>query len=80
MATLTRGLDAASKAALAAALEDPIFEVLPLKNLPDQIPHLPAGARVSVTASCQPAAATLSASDAASARARCSTDALDTLS
>ena len=48
---LTRGLDAAAKAALAAALEDPIFEVLPLKNLPDQIPHLPAGALVSVTAS-----------------------------
>jgi methylenetetrahydrofolate reductase (NADPH) len=46
-----RGLDDASRAALAAALADPIFELLPLKNLPDQIPHLPAGARVSVTAS-----------------------------
>jgi methylenetetrahydrofolate reductase (NADPH) len=32
-------------------LADPIFELLPLKNLPDQVPHLPAGARVSVTAS-----------------------------
>jgi methylenetetrahydrofolate reductase (NADPH) len=44
-------LDETSRAALAAALADPIFELLPLKNLPDQIPHLPAGARVSVTAS-----------------------------
>lgn len=46
-----RGLDEASAAALRAALEDPIFELLPLKNLPDQIPHLPPGARVSITAS-----------------------------
>lgn len=46
-----RGLDEVSAAALRAALADPIFELLPLKNLPDQIPHLPAGARVSVTAS-----------------------------
>lgn len=46
-----RGLDEASAAALRAALADPIFELLPLKNLPDQVPHLPAGARVSVTAS-----------------------------
>ncbi|CAN5515379.1 methylenetetrahydrofolate reductase [soil metagenome] len=46
-----RGPDEASRAALRAALADPIFELLPLKNLPDQIPHLPAGARVSVTAS-----------------------------
>jgi methylenetetrahydrofolate reductase (NADH) len=44
-------LDETSRAALAAALADPIFELLPLKNLPDQIPHLPTGARVSVTAS-----------------------------
>jgi methylenetetrahydrofolate reductase (NADPH) len=52
MATLTRrGLDAGARTALRAALEDPIFEVLPLKNLPDQVPHLPPGARVSVTAS-----------------------------
>ena len=45
MATLLgrrRGLDAAASAALAAALDDPIFELLPLKNLPEQIPHLPA--------------------------------------
>jgi methylenetetrahydrofolate reductase (NADPH) len=46
-----RGLDEAASAALRSALADPIFELLPLKNLPDQIPHLPAGARVSVTAS-----------------------------
>ena len=54
MATLLgrrRGLDADVRGALVAALEDPIFELLPLKNLPEQIPHLPAGARVSVTAS-----------------------------
>ena len=54
MATLLgrrRGLEADARSALAAALDDPIFELLPLKNLPDQIPHLPAGARVSVTAS-----------------------------
>ena len=46
-----RGLDSTAQAALQAALTDPIFELLPLKNLPDQVPHLPAGARVSVTAS-----------------------------
>jgi methylenetetrahydrofolate reductase (NADPH) len=46
-----RGLDEASAAALGTALADPIFELLPLKNLPDQIPELPAGALVSVTAS-----------------------------
>jgi methylenetetrahydrofolate reductase (NADPH) len=53
MAILTgrRGLDPAASTALRAALEDPIFELLPLKNLPEQIPSLPAGARVSVTAS-----------------------------
>ncbi len=45
------GLDEASAAALRVALEDPIFELVPLKNLPDQIPFLPPGARVSVTAS-----------------------------
>ncbi len=53
MAVLSRrrGLDAPARAALHGALADPTFELLPLKNLPDQIPHLPAGARVSVTAS-----------------------------
>ena len=49
--TRRRGLDPAARSALAEALADPIFELLPLKNLPDQVPHLPAGARVSVTAS-----------------------------
>ncbi len=46
-----RGLDDGARSALRSALADPIFELLPLKNLPDQVPHLPAGARVSVTAS-----------------------------
>jgi methylenetetrahydrofolate reductase (NADPH) len=46
-----RGLDDEARAAVAGVLADPIFELLPLKSLPDQIPHLPAGARVSVTAS-----------------------------
>jgi methylenetetrahydrofolate reductase (NADPH) len=46
-----RGLDEAGRAALREVLADPIFELLPLKSLPDQIPHLPAGALVSVTAS-----------------------------
>jgi methylenetetrahydrofolate reductase (NADPH) len=45
------GPDAAGRAALRDVLADPIFEVLPLKNLPEQVPHLPHGARVSVTAS-----------------------------
>ena len=45
------GLDEAGRAAVRAVLADPIFELLPLKSLPDQIAHLPAGARVSITAS-----------------------------
>jgi methylenetetrahydrofolate reductase (NADH) len=45
------GLGDGARVALRAALEDPIFELLPLKSLPEQVPHLPAGARVSVTAS-----------------------------
>jgi methylenetetrahydrofolate reductase (NADPH) len=44
-------LDPAAGAALIAALADPIFELLPLKNLADQVAYLPSGARVSVTAS-----------------------------
>ncbi|MEA2549797.1 MAG: methylenetetrahydrofolate reductase, partial [Chloroflexota bacterium] len=48
---LRGGLDDAGRAALRSVLADPIFELLPLKSLPDQISHLPAGARVSVTAS-----------------------------
>ena len=46
-----RGLDDPSRVALRGVLADPIFELLPLKNLADQVPHLPPGARVSVTAS-----------------------------
>jgi methylenetetrahydrofolate reductase (NADPH) len=49
--TRRRGLDEASRLALCNVLADPIFELLPLKNIADQVPHLPAGARVSVTAS-----------------------------
>jgi methylenetetrahydrofolate reductase (NADPH) len=44
-------LDEAESAALGVLLADPIFELLPLKNIADQVPHLPPGARVSVTAS-----------------------------
>jgi methylenetetrahydrofolate reductase (NADPH) len=46
-----RGLDDAARASLRGVLADPIFELLPLKSIADQIPHLPASARVSVTAS-----------------------------
>jgi methylenetetrahydrofolate reductase (NADPH) len=46
-----RGLEPAVAAALQEVLADPIFELLPLKSIGDQIPHLPPGARVSVTAS-----------------------------
>jgi methylenetetrahydrofolate reductase (NADPH) len=45
------GLEADARAALRDALGDPIFELLPLKSLPEQVPHLPPGALVSVTAS-----------------------------
>lgn len=45
------GLDGAGRAALRGVLADPIFELLPLKSIGDQVAHLPAGARVSVTAS-----------------------------
>lgn len=45
------GLDDARRSALRAVLADPIFELLPLKSTADQVPHLPAGARVSITAS-----------------------------
>jgi methylenetetrahydrofolate reductase (NADPH) len=46
-----RGLDEAGRAGLREVLADPIFELLPLRSLPDQIPQLPRGALVSVTAS-----------------------------
>lgn len=45
------GLDDARRTALRAVLADPIFELLPLKSTADQVPHLPSGARVSITAS-----------------------------
>ena len=45
------GLDTPARAALVRALEDPVFEVLPLKSLGDQVGELPPGALVSVTAS-----------------------------
>jgi methylenetetrahydrofolate reductase (NADPH) len=44
-------VDAAGAAALRTVLADPIFELLPLKSIADQVPHLPARALVSVTAS-----------------------------
>ena len=43
--------DASGRAALARVLAQPTFEVLPLKNVRTQVASLPAGARVSVTAS-----------------------------
>ena len=45
------GLAEAEREALRGVLADPIFELLPLKSIADQIPALPPGARVSVTAS-----------------------------
>ena len=44
-------LDDAGRVALRGVLADPIFELLPLKSIGDQVAHLPPGARVSVTAS-----------------------------
>jgi methylenetetrahydrofolate reductase (NADPH) len=46
-----RGLGDAERTGLRAALADPIFELLPLKSIANQVAHLPSGARVSVTAS-----------------------------
>ena len=53
MLTLRRGgrLDAEGAAALARVLEDPTFELIPLKNVREQAAALPRGATVSVTAS-----------------------------
>jgi methylenetetrahydrofolate reductase (NADH) len=48
---LRGGPDEAGRTALSAVLADPIFELLPLKSIGDQVGHLPQGARVSVTAS-----------------------------
>jgi methylenetetrahydrofolate reductase (NADH) len=44
-------LDDIGRAALVRVLEDPTFELIPLKNADAQAEHLPAGATVSVTAS-----------------------------
>ena len=49
--TRRRALADDDRAALREILADPIFELLPLKSIADQVPHLPAGALVSVTAS-----------------------------
>jgi methylenetetrahydrofolate reductase (NADPH) len=51
MARGATSIAGASRPALAVALADPIFEVIPLSNLEAQAEHLPAGALVSVTAS-----------------------------
>jgi methylenetetrahydrofolate reductase (NADPH) len=45
------GLDAAGRAAIAAILADPTFELLPLKSVEDQLQYLRWGARISITAS-----------------------------
>ena len=47
----SRRLDAEEAAALARVLEDPPFELIPLKNVREQAAALPRGATVSVTAS-----------------------------
>lgn len=44
-------VDEAGRAVLRGLLADPIFELLPLKSITDQVPRLPRGALVSVTAS-----------------------------
>ena len=53
VALLHRGpkLDDDGRAALARVLEDPTFELIPLKNVRDQAAALPRGAEISVTAS-----------------------------
>lgn len=53
MASLSRRrpLPARARDALVRVLEQPTFEVLPLRSVRDQVPALPAGAHVSVTAS-----------------------------
>jgi len=47
----SRRVDAEGAAALARVLEDPTFELIPLKNVREQAVALPRGATVSVTAS-----------------------------
>jgi len=45
------GPDPAGRAAIARIVDDPTFELLPLKNVDDQLQYLPWGARISITAS-----------------------------
>jgi methylenetetrahydrofolate reductase (NADPH) len=47
----TPELDPAARKAIADLLDAPLFELLPLKSVDSQLPFLPAGATVSVTAS-----------------------------
>ncbi len=47
----TETLTEAQRAAIRRVLEDPVFELIPLKNVLDQAEFLPAGATVSITAS-----------------------------
>ncbi len=47
----TDDLDPRARAAIRRALEQPLFELIPLKNVLDQAAYLPDGATVSVTAS-----------------------------
>ena len=49
--TVPSGLDRAGRAAVRRILEHPKFEVLPLKNVLNQVGWLPEGATVSITAS-----------------------------
>lgn len=51
MLTRRRELGTEAKAALGRVLEDPTFELIPLKNVREQAAALPRGATVSVTAS-----------------------------
>lgn len=46
-----RGPKVISNPAVRAVVEDMTYEIIPMKSLAAQIPHLPAGSRVSVTAS-----------------------------
>lgn len=52
MPALRRGaLDADARAAVGRIVSDPTFELLPLKSVDEQLPFLPWGVRISITAS-----------------------------
>ncbi|MFP3915925.1 MAG: methylenetetrahydrofolate reductase, partial [Actinomycetota bacterium] len=51
MSAEVESLPTDARRAIAAWLEDPIFELIPLPGVMDQARHLPSGARVSITAS-----------------------------